>query len=99
MNNIKNRLLLNDIERRKNERENPKYIDMEKIKQDKIEYHKTHPDVKPDCLVGGWILYIIVMIGGMIFKDYFFLAIYATIYFFWWRHDKIERANGRKYDD
>ena len=49
--------------------------------------------------MNGWIIYIIVMIGGMIFVDYIYLAIFATIYFFRWRHNKIEEANGRKYDD
>ena len=89
--------LLREMEEKKNIKE--EYIDIEKLKQEKIEYQKTHPDIKPDCLTGGWFLYILVMIGGMIFVDYIFLAVFATVIFFTWRHDKIEEANGRKYNN
>lgn len=96
---IKTELILMKIKREEEERKNRKYIDMDELHKKKVEYHQTHPDIKPDSLVGGWILYIIVMIGGMIFVDYISLAIFATIFFFSWRHNQIERANGRKYDD
>ena len=90
---------MNDVKREQEELENPKYIDIEELKKEKKKYYETHPDIKPDCLATGWILYLIVMIGGLIFVDYVFLAIFATIVFFSWRHNKIEEANGRRYDD
>ena len=77
---------------------NVKYVDFDELERKKREYHRTHLDIKPDSLSSGWFIYICVMIGGLIFTFYTFLAIFATIYFFWWRHDQIERANGRKYD-
>lgn len=77
----------------------PEYIDFEKLEKEKEEYYKTHPDTKPDSLIYGWCMYIFVMIAGLIFNDYWIIALFATIYFFWWRHDQIERENGRRYDD
>ena len=72
------------------------YIDYDKLEQEKRERQKNQPDMKPDSLIAGWFLYIFVMIGGLIFYDYFILAIAATIIFFTWRHDAIEKENGRK---
>ena len=96
---VKTKLLVMKLESIEEEKNNQNIIDIEKLKQDKIEYQKTHPDIKPDCLISGWIIYIFIMIAGLIFVDYIFLAIAATIIFFKWKHNKIEEANGRKYED
>ena len=101
MNDLKMELILMRIENDKKEREEraKNVIDIEKIRQEKLAYQKAHPEeeIKPDCLITGWMVYLFVMIAGMIFVDYAFLAIAATFYFFYWRHDRIERANGRRY--
>lgn len=101
MNDIKNQLTLMRIQREREEKEfkENNTIDIEKIKQEKLERQKSQPDIKPDCLSSGWFIYIFIMIGGLIFVDYIYLAIFATVVFFAWRHNKIEEANGRKYDD
>lgn len=104
MRDIKFELLCMEIKRQEEERKNPQYATKERIEEIKRKERERNgiyeiKDVKPDTLVGGWFLYIIVMIGGLIFVDYIYLAIFATIYFFSWRHNEIEKANGRKYDD
>lgn len=91
------KLLMMRLEQEKNEE--PKYIDLEKLEAEKRERMKNKPDIKPDCLVSGWILYLIVMIGGIIFYDYIYLAIGASLYFFLWRKRQIDIANGRYYED
>ena len=73
------------------------YINISELRLKNPDYHKDLPDVKPSCLFNGWVAYLIVMIGGLIFRGYVAIAIIATIYFFSWRHNKIEEANGRKY--
>ena len=78
-----------------NQKKEDNYIDFEKLKREKLEKQLNRPDTKPDSLIGGWIIYIFVMIAGLIFNDYITLAIFATIVFFWWRHDEIEKDNGR----
>lgn len=97
-------LLLRQLEMQAEERSKiptitPERIDQLKKEQREKEGITERKDIKPDSLIGGWVLYIIVMIGGLIFVDYIVLAVFATIYFFTWRHREIERANGRKYDD
>lgn len=98
MNDLKNELRKLQLEMKAEELDNMETIDLEKIRKEKLERQKNQPDIKPDSLTGGWFLYIVVMIGGMIFNAYLGIAIVATIYFFYWRHDQIERANGRKHD-
>lgn len=102
MNDVERRLLFEEME--KCELEEDMYITKERIAQLKEEERirngiYTRKDIKPDSLIGGWMLYIIVMIGGLIFNDYILLAIFATVYFFYWRRKEIDKANGRRYDD
>ena len=99
MRNIKYELFKMQQETEKEMKKNQKHVDFEELERQKIEYYKTHEDIKPDSLSAGWFIYIFVMIGGMIFVDYIWLAIFATLYFIWWRKDQVDRANGRKYDD
>ena len=73
-----------------------KMVDFEQLKQEKKERQKNKPDMKPDSLIAGWLFYIVIMIGGLIFNDYITIAITSTIIFFIWRRDAIERENGRK---
>jgi hypothetical protein len=91
------KLLMMEIESKKNEE--PNYIDFEKLHQEKMERMKNHKDIMPDNLISGWILYLIVMIGGVIFYDYIPMAIIATLYFLLWRQRQIDIANGRHYED
>lgn len=41
-------------------------------------------------IVAGWCLYIFIMLGTTIFNDRVGMWIAETVFFFWWRHNKLE---------
>ena len=53
-----------------------------------VEYYKDS-EVKGVGI--GWFIYIAIMIFGSIFKDAIVVWIFATIYFFWWRKQKLKK--------
>lgn len=54
-------------------------------------YTKQLKDLQIDKLVVGWIVYIAVMIGSIIFKDCISIWIFGSIYFYFWRKDVIKK--------
>ena len=56
--------------------------------QPKTEFYK---DSEVQCVKAGWIIYIAVMLFGTIFKGAYIVWIVGTIYFFWWRKQKLKK--------
>lgn len=48
-------------------------------------------DSQIDKLVIGWFVYIAVMLGSIIFKDFISIWIFGSIYFYFWRKDVIKK--------
>ena len=56
-----------------------------------IPYKVRLKDSQIDKLVIGWIIYIAVMIGSMIFKGFISVWIFGSIFFYFWRKDVIKK--------
>ena len=55
---------------------------------EKTEYYK---DSEVNGMLTGWLIYIAVMFGGIIFRDVIIIWVVATIYFFIWRKEKLKK--------
>jgi hypothetical protein len=62
--------------------------------KDKTEYYSDLED--PDVII-GWIIYIAVMIGSLIFIDFGAIWGFASIVFFVWRHNRLKKPKKHNY--
>lgn len=60
----------------------------------KTEYYSDFED--PDVIV-GWIAYVVVMIGSLIFIDFGAIWGFASIVFFVWRHQRLKKPERHNY--
>ena len=58
------------------------------------EYYK---DSEVPVVAVGWIIYAIVMIGSIIFKDFISLWVISTIFFFYWRRNQLKKPSKHDY--
>lgn len=56
---------------------------------EKSQEKKFHKDTEVDNVVIGWVIYIFIMIFALIFNGRIVIWLFATIYFFYWRNNKL----------
>ena len=67
--------------------------DLEQV-EDKLQYYK---DYEVPGVITGWIIYIVIMVGSLIFVDFGIIWGFASLAFFAWRHQKLKKPKRHNY--
>lgn len=62
--------------------------------KDKVKYYS---DFEVPGVITGWVIYITIMVGSLIFVDFGAIWGFASLVFFAWRHQKLKKPKRHNY--